>query len=369
MRIAIVAPLYLPIKLDGGYGGVELVVYNLAYNLARSGHQVTLFAAAGSDVPNVTVVPMTSKPLMHAHGNESGVAHVAMLAEIRSLVHRGGFDVVHFHVDSVHLPIFGDTPQAERMVTTVHNLASGNGRETLYRAFPRMALVSISDAQRATMPTANWVSTVHHGIRTDELVPLKEPSRDYLAFLGRVSPEKGVLEAIEVANRTGVPLKIAAGITSDSDHEYYKSVLEPAIRDGNAEFIGEVSGKAKHELLANARAFLFPIKWAEPFGLVQIEAMACGVPVLAFAPENSSVNEVVDDGVTGYICADTDEMSDRVHELKSQWTLPMIAIRARFEKRFSAERMAADYVDIYERAAEPLVPIMARPKLRAVASR
>ncbi|HWB81198.1 MAG TPA: glycosyltransferase family 4 protein [Nannocystaceae bacterium] len=335
MRIAQVAPLYesVPPKL---YGGTERVVSFLTEALVRQGHDVTLFAS-GDSVTAAKLVPCCDDALRLSHHGDPLAVHMRMLAQVHALADR--FDVIHWHVDYLHYPSSRhlEVPQ----LTTLHGRLDLAGLPALYDEFADMPVVSISDAQRKPLPQACWLGTVHHGLPRDLLPFVAEPG-DYLAFVGRVSPEKRVDRAIEIARRVGMPLRIAAKIET-SDIDYYHAEIAPLLDGPGVEFVGEIDELGKRELLGRARAMLFPIDWPEPFGLVMIEAMSCGTPVIAW--DCGSVREVIDDGVSGFVVSDLDAAvvaTRRVAELDRK------AVRACFERRFTAERMAADYVEIYE---------------------
>jgi len=262
-----------------------------------------------------------------------------MMEEVRRRADE--FDVLHFHVDYVHFPLFRDI--ARRTVTTLHGRLDLPDLKPLYRMFPDMPLVSISNDQRRPMPPVEWVGTVPHGLPTDLLPFNAKPSGGYLAFLGRISPVKRPDRAIEIAKRTGLPLKIAAKV-DNADQTYWNAVIEPLIRaTPNVEFVGEINEAQKAGFLGNALALLFPIDWPEPFGLVMIEAMACGTPVIAF--RRGSVPEVIDHEVSGYVVDDLDEAVAAVDWLSQ---LDRAVVRRQFERRFSVERMTKDYVRIYQ---------------------
>jgi len=339
MRIAQVAPLYesVPPKL---YGGTERVVSYLTEELVRQGHDVTLFAS-GDSVTGAHLVACTPRSLRLDDIHIEPLAHnVVQLDKVFRVAHK--FDIIHFHTDYLHYPLarrFG-VPN----VTTMHGRMDLPELPVVFHQFPNMNLISISDAQREPLPWANWQGTVHHGVPTD-LYTFRETPGKYLAFLGRISPEKRADRAIEIARRLGMKLKIAAKVDK-VDEEYFKEQIEPLLNDPLVEFIGEIGEKEKDEFLGNAYALLFPIDWPEPFGMVMIEAMACGTPVIAF--QGGSVPEVIQDGVNGFICTNIDEAAqavERVPELRRR------QCRQVFEERFSAERMAKDHVKIYEHVA------------------
>jgi glycosyltransferase involved in cell wall biosynthesis len=264
--------------------------------------------------------------------------HIILLEEVRRRASE--FDVLHFHVDLLHYPLIRDF--ADRTITTVHGRLDLPDLKPLYAAFPDIPLVSISDNQRKPLPTANWVETVHHGLPGSLLPFNAKPKGDYLAFLGRISPEKRPDRAIKIAASAEMPLKIAAKIDK-MDQAYWDEVVGPMVAaHPNVEFIGEIDERQKADFLGNARALLFPIDWPEPFGLVMIEAMACGTPIVAFGC--GSVPEVMDDGVSGFVVHDIAEAVAAVRKIS---TLGRATVRATFEKRFTIERMADDYVSIY----------------------
>lgn len=341
MKIAQISPLIesVPPRL---YGGTERIVSYLTEELVRMGHDVTLFAS-GDSTTSAELVSCAQMALrLDPSVKQQQAYYMIMLDRVRRMADE--FDILHFHLDYDQFPLFRDI--AERTVTTLHLRQDVADLKTLYAAFPDMPLVSISDAQRRPVSTANFTGTVYHGLPTDALKPTFNPSGDYVAFLGRISPEKRVDRAIRMANAAGIPLKIAAKVDK-ADQDYYDQVIKPMLDLPGVEFIGEINERQKTAFLGNARAMLFPIDWPEPFGLVMIEAMACGTPVLAF--RNGSVPEVIDDGLSGYI-VDTEE--EAVSVLKQTVKLDRRGVRRRFEERFSASRMAADYVSIYEKMLE-----------------
>lgn len=339
MRIAQIAPLAerCPPRL---YGGTERIVSYLTEELVRQGHDVTLFASGDSETA-ATLVPCAEMALrLNPAVRDAMPYHIVMLDEIRRRA--GSFDVLHFHIDLLHYPLI--RANSKRTLTTLHGRLDLPDLLPFYKAFPEIPLVSISDAQRLPMPPVNWLATVHHGIPTDRLAFSTAGADGYLAFLGRISPEKRPDRAIEIAAQAGVPLKIAAKIDA-VDRDYWETVIAPMVRaHENVEYVGEIGEGDKAAFLGNASALIFPIDWPEPFGLVMIEAMACGTPVIAF--DAGSVREVVDHGVSGFIVASIDEAVaavGRVHAIDRQ------SVRNVFERRFSVERMAKDYVNIYRR--------------------
>jgi len=342
MRIAQVAPLYesVPPKL---YGGTERVVSYLTEGLVRLGHEVTLFASGDSQT-TAKLVPACPRALWRDERcRETLPHHVRLMELVFQDVSR--FDVIHFHCDYLHFPLLRRHPCAS--VTTLHGRLHVPDLGALFEEYADVPLVSISDDQRRPMPRANWRGTVYHGLPRN-LHTFGEGSGDYLAFLGRVSPEKGLDRAIAIARRAGVPLKVAAKIYPE-ERDYYKQVIEPLFREsrGAVEFLGEVGGRAKDELLGNARALLFPIDWPEPFGLVMIEALACGTPVVAF--RNGSVPEIIEDGVTGFVVQDVEEGVEAVRRVG--W-LDRATCRKAFEQRFDAARMARDYLEVYRQLVQ-----------------
>lgn len=339
MRIAQVAPLYesVPPKL---YGGTERVVSYLTEELVELGHEVTLFAS-GDSVTNARLIPACPRALWRDENcRETLPHHVRLMELVFDDVSR--FDVIHFHCDYLQFPLLRRQPCPN--VTTLHGALHVPDLGPLFGEYDEAPLISISDNQRQPIPQANWQATIHHGLPRD-LHSYRESRGDYLAFLGRMSPEKRVDRAIEIARRAGMRLKIAAKIYED-ERCYFQKTIEPLLQQSRSfvEFIGEVGGREKDEFLGNARGLLFPIDWAEPFGLVMIESLACGTPVVAW--RNGSVPEVIDDGVTGFIVDSIEEGVEAVHRL--EW-LDRATCRQVFEKRFDAARMAQDHVDVYRR--------------------
>jgi glycosyltransferase involved in cell wall biosynthesis len=336
MRIAQIAPLYecVPPKR---YGGTERVVAYLTDELVDLGHDVTLFASAGSRT-RAMLVPCRDQALRLDVGLRSDLAaHILMLEEVSRRADE--FDVIHFHVDLLQMPFFRDL--AGRTVTTLHGRLDICDLPPFYAQFPDFPLVSISNAQRRALPGANWIHTVYHGLPKDLCRPAVSPTGDYLAFLGRISPEKCPDRAIEIAKRAGMRLKIAAKVDA-VDRNYFEQRIEPLLAHPLIEYVGEIGDAEKSAFLSNARALLFPIDWPEPFGLVMIEAMACGTPVIAF--RRGSVPEVLEDGRTGCLVEDLESAIEAVYKLDQ---FDRSAIRARFEERFTVQRMASDYVSVY----------------------
>ena len=357
MRIAQVAPLIESVP-PHAYGGTERVVAYLTEALVAQGHDVTLFAS-GDSRTSARLVPCVPRSLRLDPGVVDPIAHQILEIE-RVVAMRREFDVIHWHLDYFHFPV------SRRMrvpcVTTLHGRLDMPDLVPLYDEFEDMRVVSISNDQRTPLPKARWVETVHHGLPPDEFTPRYEPG-EYLAFLGRISPEKRADRAIEVARRVGMPLRIAAKV-DDADREYFETEIEPMLVAEHVEWVGEIGGQEKADFLAHARALLFPIDWAEPFGLVMIEAMACGTPVVAF--RSGSVPEVIDDGVSGFIVESVDESVRAVERLNE---ISREACRAAFERRFTADRMANNYVDVYRRiiAEDERMPISVATPAGAVA--
>jgi glycosyltransferase involved in cell wall biosynthesis len=354
MKIAQISPLMesVPPRL---YGGTERIVSYLTEELVRMGHQVTLFAS-GDSVTGAELVGCVPTALrLDANVHDPIPYYMLMLDRIRDAAE--DFDILHFHIDQFHFPLF--KAMAHRTVTTLHGRQDIPDLKALYLGFPDMPLISISDAQRKPVSKANFAATVLHGIPSSLYTPVFAPRGGYVAFLGRISPEKRPDRAIRIARTLGVPLKIAAKVDR-VDEAYFREQIEPMLRGPGVEFIGEINERAKAKFLGDARALLFPVDWPEPFGLVLIEAMACGTPVLAF--RRGSVPEIVDDGVTGQI-VDTEE--EAVRKLPRVLSLDRRAVRRRFEERFSATRMAKDYIQVYRSLMRRPLPLAdADPDIR-----
>jgi len=342
MKIAQISPLYeaVPPKL---YGGTERVVAHLSDALVQAGHEVTLFAA-GDARTSATLASMRDQAIrLDPEPLKSDLAaHLAMLDEVRQRADE--FDIVHFHIDLLHFPFFQDMPW--RTLTTLHGRLDLKDLPQAYACWPQFPLASISDHQRRPLPSANWAGTVHHGMPAELYEFSPTPRGGYLAFLGRISPEKRLDRAIEIARRAGLPLRVAAKVDA-VDRAYFHDEIEPLLKDPGVEYIGEISDEQKSDFLGGAVALLFPIDWPEPFGLVMIEAMACGTPVIAW--NCGSVPEVLDHGVTGVI---VDDMDGAVKAVQSVARYDRGRIRARFEQRFSACAMARRYVELYWRVLE-----------------
>ncbi len=349
MRIAQIAPLTeaVPPKL---YGGTERVVSFLTEELVAMGHEVSLFAS-GDSVTTAQLEAMCPRALRFDRSLRDAIApHMLMMEQVARRAHE--FDVLHCHLDYWPFSLLSrvDTP----FLTTLHGRLDLPELAPVYECFDGVPLVSISDAQRAPLPNVDFLATVHHGLPETLLMPQRS-TPNYLAFLGRICPEKRPDRAIRIARETGIPLKLAAKVDR-VDEEYYNAVIRPMIDGSFIEHIGEIGDHQKSEFLSGAQALLMPIDWPEPFGLVMIEAMACGTPVVAF--NCGSVPEIVEDGLTGFIVED--EVS-ACAAVRRATRLSRAAIRARFEERFSARRMAEDYVTLYRRLVAK-----ARPALRMV---
>jgi glycosyltransferase involved in cell wall biosynthesis len=340
MRIAQVPPLYEAVP-PRFYGGTERVVAHLSDALVDLGHQVTLFASADARTKANLVsvrdqaIRLDPKPL-----KSDLAAHMAMLTQVRRRADE--FDVIHFHTDMIHFPFFEE--MADKTLTTLHGRLDLTDLPGVYALWPQFPLVSISDDQRRPLASAHWAGTVLHGMSAD-LYRFHPKSEGYLAFLGRFSPEKRPDRAIEIARRLGKRLKMAAKV-DPADRAYFQDKIEPMIlASPNVEFVGEIGDAEKSAFLGGAEALLFPIDWPEPFGLVMIEAMACGTPVVAYAC--GSTPEVIEDGVTGFLVRDLDAACAATRAAAG---LDRARVRQRFEARFSATAMARRYLDLYARA-------------------
>jgi glycosyltransferase involved in cell wall biosynthesis len=336
VRIAQVSPLYesVPPKY---YGGTERVVSYLTEELVRAGHEVTLFAS-GDSVTRARLIAPCRRSLRL---DRSAVDHLAHhILELETVFQRAQeFDIVHFHIDYLHFPLSRRCGVPH--VTTLHGRLDLPDLQPLYNEFRDMPVISISHAQRQPLPQARWIATIHHGIPTD-LYRFRPQHGSYLAFLGRISPEKRADRAIHIAKALGMPLKIAAKVDA-VDRDYFEDVIKPQMDTSLVEYLGEIGEGEKDEFLGNAYALLFPIDWPEPFGLVMVEAMACGTPVIAY--HHGAVPEVVVDGVTGYIVQTLEEAIEAVRKVGQ---LDRARIRRIFEERFTAQRMTQDYLKVYE---------------------
>jgi glycosyltransferase involved in cell wall biosynthesis len=336
MKIAQVAPLTesVPPKF---YGGTERVVSHLVEELVRRRHEVTLFAS-GDSRTSARLVPVTDGALRLSGCQDAIAPHVLMLEHV--MRRASDFDIIHFHVAPLHFPLArrSVTPH----VTTLHGRLDLSELAPLFREYQDIPCVSISDAQRAPLPQANWVATVKHGLPS-HLLSFEPGPGSYLAFLGRISPEKRVDRAIAIARAARQPLRIAAKV-DPADSRYFEREIRPLLDDPLVDFIGEIDDHRKREFLSQARALLFPIDWPEPFGLVMIEALACGTPVVAF--RGGSVDEVLDDGLTGFIVETVEEAVAAVGRVDA---IDRRTCRAVFEQRFSVGRMAEQYLEVYQR--------------------
>jgi glycosyltransferase involved in cell wall biosynthesis len=341
MRIAQVAPLYESVP-PRYYGGTERVVSWLTEKLVALGHEVTLFAS-GDSVTNARLIAPCKQALrLDPNCVDPLVHHILMIEEV--FAHAEDFDLIHFHTDYFHF----SRSRRERVpsLTTLHGRLDTPDLVPLYKEFGKLPLVSISDAQRQPLPWANWVGTVHHGMPADSL-PLYGAEGKYLAFLGRVSPEKGLDRAIEIAIRSERNLKVAAKVDR-ADQEYFDAKIKPLLDHPLVEFIGEIGHSEKADFLGNAAALLFPIEWPEPFGLVMIEAMACGTPTVAYP--FGSVPEIVADGVCGFLVRDIEQAVAAVKRISD---ISRTGCRKHFELNFSDERMTASYLKIYQQLVHP----------------
>ncbi|HWK86301.1 MAG TPA: glycosyltransferase family 4 protein [Xanthobacteraceae bacterium] len=344
MRIAQISPLIESVP-PKKYGGTERVVSWLTEELVKQGHDVTLFAS-GDSITEAELIPCSEKALRLDPRCKDTYPHLMMMLDTaRSCAHE--FDILHFHVEFFHLPFFRQ--MAERTLTTLHSRQDFHDYGLLYKTYNRMPLAAISRSQASAIPMANVVNVIHHGLPVNLFKANLKPKGDYLAFLGRIARDKRPDRAIEIARAAGIPLKIAAKIDA-ADKPYYEEIKHLFNQPG-VEFIGEVNEREKQDFLGNASALLFPIDWPEPFGLVMIEAMACGTPVLAF--RNGSVPEVIDEGVTGHV---VDTVQQAIEVLPQTLALDRKRIRAVFDERFTAARMARDYVKLYRRLLKKPAP-------------
>jgi glycosyltransferase involved in cell wall biosynthesis len=336
MKIAQVAPLIESVP-PKGYGGTERVVSYITEELVRLGHDVTLFASGDSVTRAKLVSPVARGLRLENQQDFASLYHTIMVDQVFKMA--ASFDVIHFHIDYFHLPLAcrSKTPY----LTTMHGRLDVPSLPPLFRHFPNAPLVSISQSQRAPLPWANWRATVHHGLPTD-LYSFHSGPGEYFAFVGRMSSEKRVDRAIEIAEHCGVPIYIAAKIDK-TEEAYFNEYLKPLFRSRYVNYVGEIGEMEKNEFLGRAKALLFPIDWPEPFGLVQIESFACGTPVVAY--KAGSVPEVMAHGVTGFIVENQKEAFEAASRVES---IDRGRCREVFEKRFTAERMATDYLRAYE---------------------
>jgi glycosyltransferase involved in cell wall biosynthesis len=344
MHIAQIAPLTeaVPPKL---YGGTERVVYWITEELVALGHEVTLYASGDSRTSAKLEAPWPRALRLDGSIRDPNALHMMMLERVRQRA--DDFDMLHFHLDYYPFSLFAR--QSTPFVTTLHGRLDLPEHQPLFAAFPTLPVISISNAQRRPVPHAGWIRTIHHGIPEGLLRP-KSIKPSYFGFLGRIAPEKGVDRAIHIAKATGIPFKMAAKVDR-VDREYFEEKIKPQIDGTSVEYIGEITDEEKSEFLSGAIALLVPIDWPEPFGLVMIEAMACGTPVIAF--NRGSVPEIIEDGLNGFIVEDEQGAigaAYRVTELSRE------KIRARFEERFTARRMAQDYLSVYRTLMERAHP-------------
>jgi len=339
VRIAQVAPLYESVP-PFAYGATERVVSYLTEELVRRGHELTLFATADSRTA-ARLVPICERGLWRDSAVwDTLTHHVRQLARVADLAHE--FDVVHFHGDPLHFPLARSLPC--KSLTTLHGQLLPVDHGPLFREFASAPLVSISDDQRKPVPFANWQATIHHGLPRDEF-EFEPRAGSYLLFLGRILPGKRPDLAVEIARRAGLPLKMA-GKVHPGEREYFTEQIEPLLERSRdfTDYLGEVGGTLRKELIANARALIFPVEWAEPFGMVMIEAMASGTPVIAF--RRGAVPEVLEHGVSGFI---VDNVEEAVQAVARIGELDRAQCRRAFDARFTAARMADDYLRVYER--------------------
>jgi glycosyltransferase involved in cell wall biosynthesis len=339
MRIAQIAPLAETVP-PRAYGGTERVVHWLTEELVRQGHKVTLFAS-GDSVTSGDLVPCSTSGLRDAGVRDHTASLLVMLDRVKKAA--AAFDILHFHVDLLQFPAFQNLPW--KTLTTLHGRLDLPDIHPIYEAFPHMPLVSISDVQRRPMPPVNWAGTVQHGL-PPALIPYSSAGGAYLAFLGRIAAEKRLDRAIDVAVGAATPLKIAAKV-DPADRAYFDRHIAPRLHHPLIEFVGEITDEKKGAFLGGALALIFPIDWPEPFGLAMIEAMAAGTPVIAWP--NGAAPEVVDEGLTGVLVRSIEEA---VQAVRTVAQLDRSEVRRRFEARFTAERMASDYLAIYRRLAE-----------------
>jgi glycosyltransferase involved in cell wall biosynthesis len=353
MRIAQVAPLTeaVPPKL---YGGTERVVHWLTEELVALGHDVTLFAS-GDSITSATLEATWPRALrLDGSVRDPNALHMVMLERVRQRCDNEEFDLLHFHLDYYPFSLF--TRQPTPFLTTMHGRLDLPEHQPVFDTFSTAPVVSISDSQRVPLPQANWLGTIYHGLPANLLTP-QDVTPGYLAVLGRIAPEKGVDRAIKIALRAGLPLKIAAKVDA-ADRDYFDEVIRPSLDHPLIEYLGEIGDAEKSEFLGGAIGLLLPIDWPEPFGLVMIEAMACGTPVIAY--NRGSVPEIVDHGLTGFIVEDE---TSAVAAVRSLGTLDRAAVRRQFEARFTARRMALDYLTAYRKLIAPT-----EPRIRLISS-
>lgn len=340
MKIAQVAPLFesVPPKT---YGGTERVVHFLTEELIRQGHEVVLYASGDSRTSARlhAIMPEALRLSGRADGNITW--QLLQLAAVARAAH--SFDIIHFHTDFLHFPLWRHIPVPQ--VSTMHGRLDIPDLRVIFAEFPDMPVISISNDQRAPLPGARWSGTVYNGL-PEQMYDFQPCGGDYLAFLGRISPEKGPEDAIRIALRAGLPLRMAAKIDA-ADRDYFEQRVRPLLREPSIEFLGEIDDRGKNELLGGARALLFPVDWPEPFGLAMVEALACGTPVIAY--RRGSVPEIMVDGRTGYIVENQAEAVDALDRIEC---IDRHACRRHFEDNFSVRRMATGYLDVYRRLIE-----------------
>jgi glycosyltransferase involved in cell wall biosynthesis len=335
MYIAQIAPLVeaVPPKF---YGGTERVIHWLTEELVALGHDVTLFAS-GDSITSARLEAVWPRALrLDGSVRDPNALHMTMLERVRQQANE--FDFLHFHLDYYPFSLFCRQPVP--FITTLHGRLDLPEHEPVFATFHTQPVISISDSQRRPVPHANWIRTIYHGLPRELLMPVAATPH-YFAFLGRIAPEKGIDRAISIARRCGVPLRIAAKIDK-IDREYFSAKIRPQLDGRNVEYIGEITDHEKSEFLSGAVALLDPIDWPEPFGIVMIEAMACGTPVIAF--NRGSIPEVIDEGLTGFIVEDEEGAIGAFNRLS---LLSREKIRYRFEQRFTARRMALEYLSVY----------------------
>jgi len=343
VKIAQVAPLYESVP-PRAYGGTERVVSYLTEALVEMDHEVTLFAS-GDSVTSAHLVSVVPRGLrLDPHKPDALVWHTIMMDMVLKAAR--SFDVIHFHTDVLQLALVGQckTP----CVSTAHGRLDLPDLKPLFRCFPKHPMVSISSSQRQPLPWVNWRGTVHHGLPMG-LYSLHPEPQDYFAFVGRISPEKRADRAIEIAKACGIPLRIAAKVDA-ADRAYFDSTIEPLLDDPLVTYVGEIGDEAKNDFIGNARALLMPIDWPEPFGLVMIEAMACGTPVIAYA--HGSVPEIIDEGVTGFI---VENQEQAIAAARNIGRIDRHRCRQVFEQRFAARVMAKRYLEVYRELVDARV--------------
>ncbi len=350
MRIAQVAPLWESVPPQR-YGGTERIVSYITEELVNQGHEVTLFAS-GDSVTAARLEAICPQALRLNTGIFNRDAPITMLLEQAFGARAEDFDLIHSHLDFLGFPLARRCPTP--VLTTLHGRLDLPELVPVFRTFSDMPLISISDAQRRPLAWANWLATVYHGL-PEQLYSFHPQPGAYLAFLGRIAPEKCPEQAIEVAKRVGMPLRIAAKV-DPADRDYFRAKIEPLMDHPLVEFLGEITDEEKNEFIGGAYALVCPYDWPEPFGLVLIEALACGTPVLAY--RRGSIPEIIEDGVTGFISENVSEMAETVARVGS---LDRTRCRASFERRFTARRMVQDYVSCYKKLTMKESPRGRRP--------